>query len=461
MAIATPILDKRMLMAFEGLCVIALGIALVMLPGAPRLGTLIGMSALGIAAVVAYRRMPSYARAGEALLVLVITALAVLTVANTHYYTIVSGGTDAAPVIVNPDLENNWNDALYYIGQHAEKGPDTHSFFAMVVAAFLWVGGVSVTLAMSVSVVCTVVTLLLTNAIAYRLSSSQRIATLSVLATACVCYLTAFGTVLIKEPMVIMAMAMAAYGICQWRKSSLAWVIAGAVFMTIARPNLNIAIASGVVICAFADSRASVRKTWLPRLLAIAIPALFLLIINRAEYSPSVTYQMRGVEELEHFRAPWQAAFYNIVGDDLFYEPLKRILYMPVFIVTQFLIPLPWTYARDAIYGPAFTVAHFGFPWYYFGAILIYYLCTFRRYANRRLLAVTLFGIFCWLIPCFTFMGVISRYGLLAVPLMAPAVATVLATQMRRRSLQIWLVVFSLVLVLTLAKVYNLQMAAM
>ena len=75
-----------------------------------------------------------------------------------------------------------------------------------------------------------------------------------------------------------------------------------------------------------------------------------------------------------------------------------------------------------------------------------------------RLKSVTrlvLWAMLCWLIPCYLFGGTISRYGLMAVPLVAPAVS--MAALGPKRSLRSWMTWAGLALLAILVACFVMQ----
>lgn len=443
------------------LCVAVYVAALILMPGAPAVMTTGVTVTIGCIAVALYRRSESYTASGQIVLTVAMTLMAVGIVANVHYFTVACGHTDANPLLLNPDAARNWRDAMYFMGVSDADISGTHTLYGWILAAVMKPFGPSITIALSLGYACGTVTLLLTAAMAKRLTSNAVMATAAMIATACVCYLMASATVLVKDIWVVTATAVAGYGLCQWRRTSVAFVTVGCIMLALARNNFIFAVVGGVIITASGVSCAEMRRQLPARVLTLVLATGIWALMSQTEFTPDAAAQIVGASDFEEYRAPNQEAFYRIVGDGLNESWTRKLLLAPVLIITQFLIPLPWNFLRDTVFGPTQAYAHFAYPWYFFGAVLLFYLFgRTRRVCQRRMFVFTLWGVFVWLIPCFTAMGTVSRYALPAVPLMAPAVGATALVCYRKRRFLTWLAAFAIILAVTLLTVYNLQTAA-
>ena len=423
-----------------------------LLPGAPPLRTIILFAIIATAAVWIYRRSPFATSPGTPILATAIILLTVGVVANMHLFTDAPGASDSNPTLANPDAARNWNDALFYLGESAELSAASHSFYSAILAGIMFIAGKSLTTLLAFNVLLTTATLILTAATTWRLTASRKLATTAMCATACICYLMASGCILVKDAWMITTLALAAFAMSRPGHFAM-WAALLAVAMSVAvRPSYALVIVAGLCITGVPrTSRA------LPQRLIVAVVAVTgWWLMQHSGNSPDIATQLTGAADFEQWRSPSQQGWYDITGDGIFHSPLQKLMFLPLSAVTQFLIPLPWTWARDAIYGPTVAVAHFGFPWYLFAATVIYYFAACRRLASRETLLLAAWGVLCWLIPCYTAMGTVSRYALPAIPLLAPAAAVAL-TQWRRRSFAIWVAVFAILLTATLITVHHLQ----
>ena len=443
------------------LCVAAYVAALILMPGAPPVMAVGLTLTIGCIAVALYRRSGAYTASGQIILTVAMTLMAVGIVANVHYFTVACGHTDANPMFLNPDAARNWRDAMYFMGLSDADISGTHTLYGWILASVMRPFGPSITIALSLGYACGTITLLLAAAMAKRLTSSAVMATAAMTATACICYLLASATVLVKDIWVVTATAVAGYGLCQWRRTSVAFVTVGCIMLALARNNFIFAVAAGVIITALGLPRVEMRRQLPWRVLALMLATGIWMIMAQTEYAADAVAQIAGASDFEEYRAPNQEAFYRIVGDGLNESWARKLLMAPVLVITQFLIPLPWNFLRDTVFGPTQAYAHFAYPWYFFGAVLLFYLFgRTRRVCQRSMSVFTVWGVFVWLIPCFTAMGTVSRYALPAVPLLAPAVGATALLCYRNRRFRTWLALFAILLAVTLLTVYNLQTEA-
>ncbi len=439
------------------LCLTVIFVILHLMPGASGAAVCAG-TIFCAGGYWVYRHSAAYTTAGGITLMIAIAAMIAGVIANVNYFTAEAGFSDANPYLQNTDANRVWNNALAFYNGSWRNDTTVWNLYGAVISLTFIPAGPSITAALMISVACGTATLILTALTAKRLTGDNRISTVSMIAVACVCYLMASATILVKDIWVVMCFATAAYGLCEWRRSSFLWVLAAIAMLCLTRKNMVLAIALGVAITAIPYPAGQRKAQLMKRSLLIIIGIALILIAQSATISPTITGQLAGSEDYVMNRNDARLAFFDIVGAETNTDPLRKILFFPLLALTQFLIPLPWDFARDTIFGPTLAYAHFGYPWYLFGAIFLYYLAAAKRKAgNRMLLAVTLWGAITWFIPVYVAMGTVSRYALCAVPLMAPAVGAVLVRCHRRRSLWIWLVAYAVIIAAGLLFVYNLQ----
>ena len=70
---------------------------------------------------------------------------------NVNYFTIGSGGTDAAPVLYNSDAWRTWNDALFHLDAGGEAIPPTYGMYGGIIAVVMSLTGISVTAGLMVA----------------------------------------------------------------------------------------------------------------------------------------------------------------------------------------------------------------------------------------------------------------------------------------------------------------------
>ncbi len=458
----TAVLSRRQRRAADWLwvayiLVVCIGLPYIM-PGVPFWTGRFGLLIVPLAAMVCYRYTAGYSIKGEFVLLSASMLLGAGIIANVWYYTTLSGGTDSAPVLVNADMHRTFEDALYYLGYNEHRSSITHSLYSVIIAGVLAVTGPSVTAGLLVNMACTLATLVCVSTLWVNVTGRRSDSWIAMLCTAAVCYLLASGTFLNKDAWTICAMSVAATGLTRPSSPRMFMaVIVGAIMLFISRMNMLWALVAGIVIM-WVFARAPLRhQGW-----TIAALALIIAMYYYGRYEPGATPQtLMVISPSENIYVSYQAdnqmAYYRLFGDYHDHGQFERLLLMPVSAIVQYLIPFPWNYARDTIFGLTEAYAHFGYPWYIFGAVLVYYMCAVWRRSPVMMRALTLWAIFIWLIPCWCFGGTISRYGLMAVPLMAPAVAYTIKTSTKRKSMRIYSLIFIILLAATLIVCYHLH----
>lgn len=438
-------------------CLFAIFLALHVLPGASPAAIGIGGTII-IGSGWAVLRRARMGVAAEVLFMVVATALIIGVIANVNYYTTAFGCSDAQPYLQNADANRVWNNALAFYNGTWHDDAFVWNFFGAVISLTFLPGGPSITAALMVSVACGAATMVLTSLIAKCLTDSAKVAVVAMLAVASVCYLMASATILVKDIWVAMCFAAAGYGLCEWRRSSFVWVLMAILLLGLARKNMILALLLGVIITVFPINKKELKSQFVSRIALIIIGIAIIVIAQHLTISPTIAGQLTGTPEYTESHQGARHAFYSIIGEETNTDILRKLLLFPVLALTQFLIPLPWDFARDTIFGPTLAYAHFGYPWYLFGIIFVYYMCTAKRVAGtNKLLVMSVWALIVWLIPVYTAMGTVSRYALCAVPLMAPAVAAVVMQCRQRRSFWCWLAFCVVAIGLGLLMIHHLQ----
>lgn len=387
-------------------------------------------------------------------LLVALSVLGVLVIANVSAFT--AGGTTPAlePLLENTDAARNWGDALAWLGQpQAVHAASSHSMYGLVLAGWMWIWGVSIESALMPGVVLTMVTLYLVGSLT-RVIAGQRAAVAAVAAVSCVCYLMASGAVLVKDAWVICALAMAARSLVpRINPGALAVAV---LMMLLARPNALLFVVLGLLMVPRGQ-----------KVLRIASGVVCLLLVGAVQclgVAPAVGIQLTAdVRTFIAYDEPRQMAYTDIFGDYATLPWWRKVLMLPSSAATQYLIPFPWNFMRDTVYGPSQIWAHIAYGWYVFGGMFIYGLLFCRRALDNTAVRLALWGAVCWLVPCYMFGGTISRYGLPAVPLMAPCVGILLSkarAMLGRRSFMIYSAAYVVLLAVALVVCHHLQMSA-
>jgi len=440
-------------------CVVAC--ALVMLPGAPVLATFVAMTVMCAAACLVLANSAGNSVPAQLVLVACAAVLAVGVIANVYSFTTMRGATDAAPVLINSDASRNWNDAMYYYepADGATRSPMSHGMFCLIPLAVMVLAGKSITAQLLVSMACTLVSLICASTLYVNVTARRRKAWMAMACAAAVCYFMASGMILVKDAWVIMSMSLCAVALTRRRRLSPVILLAGVMFMSLGRPNMIIAVALGVIIMAVQGHRRRWQPGYYACLMAICLAGLLFSRCLNLSNTPGTV--VAGGESLQiYFNADNQMPYYRIVGDFLSYPLWQRVLMLPFTAAVQFFIPFPWNWLRDIDFGLSQIYAHFSYPWYAFGAVMIYYMVSgaWRR-GPGMLTRLSLWAVVVWLAPCVLFGGTISRYALMAVPMMSPAVAYTLERYRARKSFRIYAVAFAIAVIATLAVCHHLQTA--
>lgn len=450
---------------------LVVAVCMYLLPGAPPTA-FVGFGGITVAVLGIYAfGCGGASRTGAYILLGVATLLSIGIVINVNYFTVLNGGTDAAPVLYNSDALRTWNDALYRIGLGGEAISSTYGMYGAIIAAVMSLTGISVTAGLMVSMTATLVSVLCAGVIAWRLTANRRIAAVSMACAAAVCYFMASGTLLIKDAWVCASFAIVGVGFASSGDGSMRRIIIpvciGATMLLPVRPNMLPAIVIGAVMCILPAAVNAVgrRRAWT----CIGICSAYCLLLWGVANYAKITPEAAGIINIGmsndwiRYDAPNQMAYYNIIGDYSALPVYCKVALLPVTAAIQFLIPFPWTWGRDIIFGPTSLYAHIAFPWYLFVLIALYYLFYGRReydmtvsyFRRKTVTRLVLWSILCWLIPCYLFGGTISRYGLPVVPLVAPAVS--MAVLGPKYSMRSWLTRTGVCLLLVLITCYIMQ----
>ena len=100
-------------------CVLLVLIALILLPGASMVPTLLAIVGVWGVVSMCYKMLPWKCNAGWWTLLISSTILAIGVIANVNYYTVHSGATTQMPVLHNPDAWRYYADALSVIGHES------------------------------------------------------------------------------------------------------------------------------------------------------------------------------------------------------------------------------------------------------------------------------------------------------------------------------------------------------
>lgn len=437
-------------------------LALLMLPGAPVIGTAVAMVLLSVLVCAIYKETSAYVPSGVYALFLASFILSLGVIANVFYFTTQSGGTCSDPILQNFDAGVIWGDCNAHYGIGNAFRP-ARFYYGVIIAALMKVFGHSIVVPLVANMFCMQIALLLGALMTYRITEDKRTSVVAIIAAMSICFYMSMGTVLLKDSWVIMATALAAYGLIRSDKKGVALFAVAALIMMCVKPSYLLALAVGaaaLVLPKKLDKRNA--------MLCVALVALCVLLWKLPIWlgmpDMSKGYLTTGTPTYgEEFNdgLPQHQAYFSILGNFFEYPLYKRIMLLPITAGVQFFIPFPWNFSRDVVFGYSQVYAHIAYPWYLFGSVVIYYFIFACRRLPRQLLWLSLWAMFCWLVPCVMHGGTVSRYALPTVTLFAPCVAVVLTRFLRKRSFVIWTSAFVIALAILLPICYILQNSAL
>lgn len=419
----------------------------------------------GVVAIV-YRQCAWRSLPGAYVLLAMTTLSTCGAIINVNYFTTVfSSGLDS-PVLFNWDASTDWYRAMYCLGLTNDPGSFSSRHLAHIAAALMRVFGTDITVPIMFNVLCYPLALIVMGSVAFTLTSSRKVALATLVAGSLMCYFYTQSTWLIKDVPVTLCVGTCALVLARWRSRTDAAKVSDVVLLAVAMAALLFLRANFMYVIALGAAMMAVRRgpwrlDW--RMVAVAVVAVALRWGYDMVYdsvSAQALLTVDGHTTLNHVKPPTRA-WDNMHGKS--YEDLavwQRLLFLPASVLVQFLIPFPWNFTRDTIFGPTMFVAHFGFFWYYAGALIVYWLFGAWRGGTPTMRLVVVWGIVMTVMTAWMSAGRVSRYCLPYLPLLLPAAGYVAVNLWRRRSLWIWLGVFTALLVPTLIVCHHLQMTA-
>lgn len=464
--------ETRYIWILGVLCAAAVLAMALLLPGARLSFLLPAAFAVGALSVLMYGHTRFYTPAGMMVIMAAYTLVVCGIIWNVNFYTEVSGGSYSAPVLVNNDARTDWELAVHRafgVPLTMFDGFMGVRYYGYIIQGLIVAFGCDIGVPLIFNSLCYVLLLILIGAIAWQLTANRAVATATMAVGALMCYLMVQATVLIKDVPLTMCVAAAVLVMVKWHKGDkvslsdmclLAVALAGIAFL---RANFLLMLLLGVALFSIRPGRnqvilkVDVRFIWL----GFVVVAIFFVMHTFFTF-PTVAENVDahyGTGVFVHHQNV--RAWDRMLTDD--YEAMsiwRRLLWLPASVIVQFLIPFPWNFARDMIFGPTECVAHFGYFWYYAGAVLLYWIFALQRRSAAGMRLLVLWGVLLTVATAYMMSGRVSRYCLPYLPMLLPAVGWVLAVHTRRRSLWIWLGVFTVLLVPVLIVCHHLQSSA-
>lgn len=449
-------------------CIAAIIAAAVFLPGA-RLSFMLPATALGAAlALWIYSNCTFRTEFGYAVLMVGYTLVVCGIFWNINYYT--SGGElgYGNPLLLNNDHGTDWwgavnrlygdripEDDFWYIGPNR--------YYGYLIQALLFVFGRDIGVPLMFNAFCYPLAIILIGAISWKTTKSRTTASVTMLVATLMCYFMEQATVLIKDVPLTMCVAAVAFVMVRWLSrpvncGDIVLVCFALIGISFLRANFLLMIVLGTLIFFVRRRNFDYKYLWLA-----AGCLLMFFIIHWLFWAPNVADNVgvaygSGVFDHHANVRAWD----TVLEDDYEAMPVwRRVLWLPASVAVQFLIPFPWNFTRDMIYGPTQAVAHFGYFWYYAGAVLIYWIFATRRKSPLSIGRLVIWGVLLTVLTAYMTSGRVSRYCLLYLPMLLPAVGYTLVNFYRQKSFWIWIATFSAMLVPVLLICHKMQMSAL
>lgn len=433
-------------------CLLVL-VALALWPGASVPVVLCSYAAAGSVAACTFAGCRWRSRAGAFLLLAALTVLVCGVIMNVHYYTVASGGTLTHPVLQNTDADRAWWCAVALINEDVVLG--TFTGYPTYVAIMLF--GRDIFIAIMVDVLCCLLALVACGELAWRLTGCRKTAFGAMLAMSLMCYFMVQATILIKDVPLTLGVALLALGLVRLRQRTprvgVTWALIAAsiVMASVYRPNLLLLYIPGVVI-AGVSRRPDLRFAAVAAVCVAAWFAMEALL----QKNPDPVALAAGSPKYD-FAQVKTMAWDRITGEYSGFPVWKKLLLLPASVVLQFLIPFPWNFARDTVFGPTLAVAHFGYTWYLAGGLFLYWLAVLVRQSPAMMVRMALWAILLYVATAYAFSGRISRYCLPYLPLIMPAVAYTAVSAWRDRRLWRWMGIFAALMAVALVVCHHLH----
>lgn len=390
------------------------------------------------------------------------TLSVILVIINANYFTAAAGRTAADPLLLNFDAMRDWTWGCSLA--YGDPAPDAPvSGMSYITAGILWLFGRSIAYPIFFVSLCYAVAIVMIGSIGFRLTGRRETGTATMAIGATMCFLLAHSSVLVKDIPVTCMFAIIidrmvdVYGRKSgFRPADAAILIPVLALLLLMRHNMSFMLATGCLLFMIGSNRRTSAH-----MIVLALAALIGgQIVNRLVMpSPDDIMNTITADECalmilpDDSTRPWD----NITGDYTTLPFYIKLMWLPVSVAIQFLLPFPWGFERHVCFGPGVAVAHISYFWYLAGGLILYWIfaCAYKAPRNRQLLIV--WGVILTVITAYMSSGRIARYCLPYLPLLLPAAAMVLLDCRRRRSLWIWLAVFSALMLAALLICHSMQ----
>ena len=422
-------------------CTALIALLTLAFPGATVCGTSVASLAVLIPAYLALRGLGIRSTSSMWVLWAGWLMMCAGMVVNMHYFTDVCGGTPDDPVLYNNDADAAWS-----IATGGEKALSRMAY-GMLLRGIACITGPNLLIFSALNVLASLLTVILTGGVAGRLLPDRKSAPALAMALMClVSYFVADSSLLLKDSLCALTVAILAYGQSRRMTDTAGgwpWVASALIMGAYLRPNVLPILCVGLAFTSPWKGKGAILST---------VPIVIGLAVWRMLYNVTAP-EVEDVASVAVDETNRLGAYARLAGEYGTSTLLHKILLLPVSVVVQFLLPLPWHYLKHLSFGPTLVWAHFAYPWYLMGGVLLYGLTSWRR-MPRQLLLLTLGGAAMYAATAFATAGLTSRYALMWLSWLIPCVAWVLINERRRKTFLRWMVIYSLAIGITLAGLY-------
>jgi hypothetical protein len=473
---ARKLTDKKSVWRYTGeaiLLVTLVVLSALLVGGKGALQLTLSLAVAFAVPMLIYGRTRGAGNGGMWVLIAASLLMSVGIIINVWQYTVLAGTDVAHPVMKNADAFRYFNFAIYLSGLPS----DIHNVGYVglsVLTMLLWkVLGISIVYPLAMNMMLTLIAIVLSGKITARLLAGkmdgQKAEFLAMLFTAAVCYFLGCATILLKEPMIYVGVALVGYALAGFAKSTtLKWLgwkdiaafAGGCLLLASVRNTMLYFMAVGIIILTFT----SIKLLWRQSAVLLAIAAvIFALGAQFAHFSPDehVGVIKGDAASEDYLVSNEQSAYSTRLGNYFSYSSVKRALLLPVTCTVQYVVPFPWNFGRDTVYGYSEAYMHVGYPWYAIGGlILFFFIAVWWRKGSGGLNLWALWALACWAITAYLFAGSVSRYVLPFVPLLVPMAVDIvdeLENKRRTAAFKYWVAIYVIILAAGLIVCHNIS----
>lgn len=443
------------------------------LPGVPAVGLTVSAVLVWALASFAYRLAGANNNVGRYWLLALALVLCV-GVALNYSLLSTSGPSPLTPDFLNSDMQRYYYGAAYLADTGEGYLIDRHAAgYGLVIAALWRLTGWSLLSPLMLNVLAALLAVVLTGTLTRWLLSGSAgrsdgwLMTAGMIVVGSVSYLTFSGTLLLKESLTAVLLLASALALLMLRGRGCRFWIGALLFvgstgvLSMMRHSWVYIPLSGVALVAVG------RGGWRRWLALSGVFAMAFLVgrvaddcVMRCVDAPIFTSNIVGDLYDAFIDATEGRAGYYALLEKIDYfgiSELQRLLWLPMTMTVQYLIPFPWNFLSEVDASVTLAALKFSYPWYAVGGLVLYYWGWCFRRSPVALRRVTLWATLFWIGFAWFTGGTVSRYSFMLVPLLAPAAVWALSTGYGHKSFSRWAVAYAALMVVALVAAYIAQ----